>query len=236
MADERPLSVTKIVASLGGALLLASFFLPMVSVGDAGDMNRELFGVRDLRKQIEASREMQAVQPLIEPALQEIERFTATPSLKNLSGVAGASREVLDAAASLGAPQAAEMRKASEILGMARLGLWLLPLVGLVQLVSPALSRMRGHAGAPGLVARFVFGLIFALVALMPLLGVEESHQGKIGPAVYALLIGSCLMMGASVFGVTRRNWWAVLLADVAIVVLTGVMIVQLADYLKGTG
>lgn len=233
MADERPLSVTRVVASVGGGMLLASFFLPMMSGGF--DIGEEM-GIARLRGQIEASRELQAVQPLIEPALQTIERFVATPSLRNLSGVASASCEVLDTAASLGVAEADEMRRASTLLGRVRLGLWLLPLVGLVQLVTPALSRMRGYAGYLGLVARFVFGLLFALVAAVPLLGVDAAQQQFIGPAAWVLVTGAGLMIAASLFGVTRRNWWAVLGTDLVILVVTCAVIVQLADYLNGTG
>ena len=230
MADERPFSVTKVVASLGGAMLLASFFLPMVNKGF--DVGHEM-GIAEVRKQIESSRELQAVQPLIEPALQQIERFIATPSLRNLSGLAATSCEVLDAAASLGIDEADAMRELSTILGRIRLGLWSLPLVGLVQMVLPALSRMRGYTGYFGLVARFVFGLLFVLVAIIPLLGVPEAQQQYIGSAAWVLLFGGCLMMGASFFGVTRRNWWAVIGTDVLLFVLICVSIASLADAAK---
>jgi len=217
MAEAKPLSVSKVVAALGGALLLASFFLPLVSASGREDVRREVFGVQGLRAQIEAQRELAAVQPLIEPAVEAIERFTETPSLRNLSSVAAASTELLDTAADLGAPQAKEMRQASTLLGIARLCLWFLPLVGAVQLLVPLVTRMRGYAGFPGLVARFFFGLGFALLAMVPLLGAPSDQQANIGPAVWALLVGSLLMMVASVAGVTRSNWWMVLLADLAI-------------------
>ena len=68
-----------------------------------------------------------------------------------------------------------------------------------------------------GLVARFLFGLGFALLAAVVLVGVPEGQRGYLGPAVWALLGGSLLMMGASVGGVSRGNWWMVLLADLAI-------------------
>lgn len=217
MVEAKPLSVSKVVAALGGALLLASFFLPMVSDAGREDVRRELFGTRGLRAQIEAQRELAPVQPLIEPAVQAIERFVETPSLRNLSSVASASTELLNTAADLGAPEAKEMRQAATLLGLARLCLWLLPLVGAVQLLVPAVTRMRGYAGFPGLVARFLFGLWFALLAMVPLLGASQSQQDHIGPAVWALLVGSLLMMATSVAGVTRSNWWMVLLADLAI-------------------
>lgn len=217
MAETKPLSVSKVVAALGGALLVASFFLPLVSEEGRADARRELFGVEGLRKQIEAQRDLEVVRPLIEPAVEAIERFGEMPSLRNLSTVAAVSTELLDQAASLGAPQANEMRQVSTLLAIARVGLWLLPLVGAVQLLVPIAARMRGYAGFLGLVARFVFGLGFALVALFPLLAASAEQQAQIGPAVWALLAGSLLMMGASLGGVTRSNWWMVLLADVVI-------------------
>ncbi len=217
MVETKPLSISKVVAALGGALLVASFFLPLVSEEGRLDARRELFGVEGLRKQIEAQNDLDAVRPLIEPAVQAIERFGEMPSLRNLSTVAAASTELLDQAASLGAPQANEMRQASTLLTIARVGLWLLPLVGAVQLLVPCITRMRGYAGFLGLVARFVFGLGFTLLALFPLLAASAEQQAHIGPAVWALLAGSLLMMGASLGGVTRSNWWMVLLADVVI-------------------
>lgn len=230
MADERPFSVTRVVASVGGAMLLASFFLPMVSEGFGVDQQ---MGVAELRRQIETSRELQAVQPLIEPALQQIERFVATPSLRNLSGLTATSCEVLDAAASLGVDQAAEMRELSTILGRIRLGLWSLPLVGAVQMLLPALSRFRGYAGYLGLVARFVFGLLFVLVAVVPLLGVPDHQQQYIGSAAWVMLLGGALMIGASFFGVTRRNWWAVIGTNVLLFVMLCVVIAGFADAVK---
>jgi len=83
-----------------------------------------------------------------------------------------------------------------------------------------------------GTVARFGFGLLFALVGLIPLAGVPEAEQGLIGSAVWALLAGSLLMMTASIFGVTRSNWWAVLAADVALVIAAGLGLVALANSL----
>lgn len=230
MVEAKPLSVSKVVAAVGGGLLLASFFLPLVSDAGRDDLRRELFGGKGLREQIEAQRELAAVQPLIEPAVQAIERFTETPNLRNLSSLASASSELLGTAAELGAPQAAEMRKVATVLSLARLCLWFLPLVGAVQLLVPAVTRMRGYAGFLGLVARFFFGLGFALLALVPLLGASESQQDHIGPAVWSLLVGSLLMMAASLAGVTRSNWWMVLLADLAIFAATIGGLVALAE------
>jgi hypothetical protein len=217
MAEAKPLSVSKLVAALGGALLMASFFLPLVSAAGREDVRRELFGVKGLRAQIEAQRELAVVQPMIEPALQAIETFTEMPSLRNLSSLAAASTELLDKAADFGVPQAKEMRQASTVLTIARICLWWLPLVGAVQVLAPMLTRMRGYAGFFGLVTRFFFGLGFALLALVPLIGAPSDQQANIGPAVWVLLVGSLLMMVASLAGVTRSNWWMVLLADLAI-------------------
>ena len=224
------------MAALGGALLLGSFFLPLISASGRAQVDRELFGVDDLRAQIEASRDLQAVQPLLEPALQELERFTATPSLRNLSGVMVASGELLEVAAGLGPPEAEEMRRAAKLMGLVRTGLWLLPLVGAVQLVAPLLTLLRGYAGFFGLVARFLFGLIFVAIAFIPLVSVPEAERDMIGPALWVLLAGALLMMAASVLGVTRRNWWGVLLADVALVIGAGGAIVGLAEALKRGG
>lgn len=217
MAEAKPWSVSKLVAALGGALLLASFFLPVVSEAGRRDAQREVLGVGGLRAQIEAQRDLAVVQPLIEPAVQAIERFGEMPNLRNLSSVAAASTELLETAAGLGAPRADELRQAATVLWIARLALWFLPLVGAVQLLVPLATLMRGYAGFFGLVARFLFGLGFALLAAVVLVGVPEGQRPYLGPAVWALLGGSLLMMGASVGGVSRGNWWMVLLADLAI-------------------
>ena len=219
MADSQPFSVTKLLAGLGGALLIASFFLPMVDTSTPGAS--DAFGVRELRRHIDATREADAVRPLIDPALQTLDRFAATPSLYNLTSVTGATRELLAKAADIGVPEADKMRMAAGMLGWVRLGLWLLPLVGLIQLAIPGVTRLRGHTGFPGLVARFFFGMLFTLMALVPILGAPNSQQSLIGSAIWVLLVGSVLMILASLFGVTRRNWWAVLLVDVAIVAAT---------------
>ena len=177
-------------------------------------------------------RKIEEVRPLIEPALQQLELFTVTPSLRNASGLAGAAGEVMEAAISFGI-QDPGLPKMARILGLVRTCLWLLPLVGLVQLVAPLVTRLRGYAGFFGLLARFAFGLLFAVVASIPLLGAPESDgKALIGSAVWVLLLGSLLMIAASVFGVTRRNWWAVLAADVALVIVLCVAIVQFAETL----
>lgn len=219
MAEQNSLSVTKVIAALGGALLVAAFFLPMVDTSQP--QARDMFGVQDMRRHIESTRDTEAIRPMVEPALQKLEHFAATPSLLNFVAVVGVTREILETAASLGVEEAGEMRQASKLLGFVRLGLWLLPLVGLVQLVVPALSRLRGNAGALGLIARFVFGLLFLMIALIPILGAPESQRPLFGPAIWALLVGASLMVVAGLFGVTRRNWWIVLLTDIAIVAAT---------------
>lgn len=219
------------MAALGGALLIASFFLPLLDTAAGADVGREVFGTKDLRAEIEEMRRIEVAAPLIEPALQQLELFSVTPSLRNLSSLAGASREVMDAAISFGITDPALPRMA-KILGLVRTCLWMLPLVGLVQLVAPLITRLRGHAGFLGLVARYAFGLLFAVVASVPLLGAPESEQALIGSAVWVLMIGSVLMMAASVLGVTRSNWWAVLAVDVALTIGLGVAIVQLAESL----
>lgn len=233
MADSQPFSVTKLLAGLGGALLIASFFLPLVNTGLPGAS--DAFGVRELRRQIESTRDADAVRPLIEPAMQALERFATTPNLSNVTGLASVSRELLDTAASatdvVDARQAAEMRKASSMLGWVR-ALWLLPLIGLVQLALPAVTRLRGHTGFLGLVGRFWFAWPFWLVAMTPLLA-DAADQKLLGPAVWALLAGTSLMLIAGLFGVTRRNWWAVILADVAIVAATIFAAATLAEKLR---
>lgn len=231
VADPRPLSVTKVMAAAGGSLLIASFFLPLLNTAGGADVGREVFGVKDLRAEIEEVREIEAARPFIEPALQQLELFSATPSLRNLSALAAAAGEVADAAIGFGVADP-QLPKVARILGLVRTCLWLLPLVGLVQLVAPLVSLLRGYAGFFALVARFAFGLLFALVVLIPLAGLPEADQDLLGPAVSALVAGSLLMMAASVFGVTRSNWWAVLAADVALLVGAGVGLVALADSL----
>lgn len=219
MADSQPFSVTKLLAGLGGALLIASFFLPLIDTGHPGA--KDAFGISDLRRQIESTSDAELVRPLIEPAMQSLERFATSPSLKNLTDVAGQSGTLLNTAADVGAPEAAEMRKVAGILGWVRLGLWLLPLVGLVQLALPAISRLRGHAGFLGLVARFLFGWLFLLMALVPILGAPDAQRAVIGQAVWFLLTGAALMIVASLFGGTRRNWWAVVLVDIGLIAAT---------------
>ena len=223
--------MTKAIAAAGGSLLIASFFLPLLDTAGGADVGREVFGVKDLRAEIEEVREIEATRPFIEPALQQLELFSARPSLRNLSGLAAAAGEVADAAIGFGVADP-QLPKVAKILELVRTCLWLLPLVGLVQLVAPLVSLLRGYAGFFPLVARFAFGLLFALVAFIPLAGVPEAEQGLIGPAVWALLAGSLLMMAASVCGVTRSNWWAVLAADVALVVAAGVGLVAFAESL----
>lgn len=217
------------MAAVGGALLVASFFLPLLNVRGEADVGREVFGVADLRAEIEELRSVEATRPLIEPALLQLEIFGASPSLRHLSGLAAASREVANAAIVFGVDDPG-LPRFVQILGLVRTSLWLLPLVGAVQLVVPLISRLRGYAGYGGLVARFAFGLLFAFVALVPLAGVAEAERGLIGPAVWVLLAGSLLMMAASVGGITRRNAAAVILTDLAILVGACFGIVALAD------
>lgn len=232
MADSQPFSITKLLAGLGGALLITSFFLPLLDTSQPGASDG--FGIRELRRQIESTRDADVVRPLIEPAMQELERFATTPSLKNLGGVAGVSRELLDTAASLGTAEAAEMRQVAGLLGWLRIGLWLLPLVGLVQLAIPVVTRLRGYTGFLGLVGRFFFGWLFALMALVPIAGAPDAQRALIGPAIWALLVGAGMMMVAGLFGVTRRNWWAVLLADAAIIGATVFAIKAFAEAMRG--
>lgn len=219
MADTQPFSVTKLLAGLGGALLIASFFLPLIDTAKPGAS--DAFGISDLRRNIESTGNVELVRPLIEPTMQALERFATSPSLKNFTDVAGQSGALLNQAADAGAGDAAEMRKIAGVLGWVRLSLWLLPLVGAIQLLIPAISRLRGHAGFLGLVARFMFGWLFLLLALIPILGAPEAQHALFGPAIWTMLVGSALMMVASLFGVTRSNWWAVLLVDIGLVALT---------------
>ena len=219
------------MAGAGGALLIASFFLPLLDVRGGADVGREVFGVPDLRAEIEELRSVEATRPLVEPALLQLEIFSASPSLRNLSTLTAASREAAQAAIVFGVEDP-ELPRYVKILGLVWTCLWLLPLVGLVQAIVPLVSRLRGYADYVGLVGRFVFGLLFSFVALIPVAGVAEQHQGLIGSAVWALLAGSLLMMAASVFGVTRRNWLAVLATDVALLMAAGFGVVKLADSL----
>jgi hypothetical protein len=217
LADSQPFSVTKLLAGLGGALLIASFFLPIVNANQADGAP----GVNELRRHIASAPDADLVRPLIDPALKSLEAFAASPNLMHLTTVAGAAGDLLNTAADAGADDAAEMRKMAGILGWVRKGLWLLPLVGLVQLVLPAISRLRGYAGFLGLVARFLFGWLFLLIALVPIIGVEERQQAMLGSAVWTLLVGAALMVIASLFGGNRRNWWGVLLVDIGLIALT---------------
>lgn len=205
--------MTKVVAGIGGILLVASFFLPLVALKADGRTADDFFGVGDLRRHVENSREAEAVRPLIEPALKQFEVFASSPSLRNFSSVIASANEILGLVvrSGVGPPEA---RQLSTVLGATRWGLWLLPLVGAVQALAPALTLFRGHAGFFGLVARFAFGLLFALVALIPLLGAPESTQAYIGSAVYVALVGGLMMMLAGVLGVTRGNWIFVILAQ----------------------
>lgn len=230
MADAKPLSISKVVAGIGGALLVASFFLPLASEQGREAARREMFGISGLRGQIEAQRDLEVVRPLIEPALQSIEAFTEMPSLRNLSTAAALSSELLDTAAGFAAAEAAEMRKAATMLSIGRMCLWWLPLVGAVQVLVPAVTLLRGYAGVLGLVARFAFGLFFMLIAAILLAGALSERPEFVGPALWVLLAGSLLMMGASLCGVTRANWWIVLLADLAIFAVAVVGLVSVAE------
>ena len=106
------------------------------------------------------------------------------------------------------------------MLGLARMALWLVPLVGAVQTALPILSRFRRYAGFLGLVGRFAFGLLFVLLALVPLLGAPESQLP---------LIGGALMIAGGVFGVTRGNFLFVYLAQAGIVAAVVYAITTLA-------
>lgn len=216
MASE-PLSVTKVIAAVGGGLLIAAFFLPVVDIKAGGAAAADMFGVKALREEIVKSRDLAVVQPMIEPALQSYEVFAATPSLRNLSTVCGVSKEIIDTTLTLPVPHRQELTIVARVLGAARLALWLLPLVGLVQAVAPIVTLRRGLTGFFGLVARFLFGLILLFLALIPALGVSDAERPFIGPAVWALLAGSSAMVAAGVLGVTRQNWWYVWLAQLVI-------------------
>jgi hypothetical protein len=214
--SERPFSVTKVISGIGGLLLVAAFLLPVVDVKGGGAAAGDLFGIRQMRREIERSRELEAAKPLIEPALKQLDAFADSPSLRNLAAVIGTTKEIVDTAA--GAKMLPpEARDASTVLGASRAALWLVPLVGVVQTVLPLLSRFRGYAGFLGLVARFAFGLLFVLLALTPLLGAPPAAQPYIGSAVYAALIGGALMVAGGVGGVTRGNFVFVLLAQAGI-------------------
>lgn len=207
------------MAGLGGALLIASFFLPLVNTSSPAASNA--LGMDQLRRQVESTSDYEAVRPLVEPTMKAMESFAASPNLMNLTGVVGTSGALLEQAAGLATSDAAEMHKVAGILAWVKRGLWLLPLVGAIQLLLPALSRLRGHAGFLGLVGRFLFGWIFGFMALIPIAGAPANQESVIGIAIWTLLVGSVLMMLASLFGVTRRNWWAVILVDAGIIVGT---------------
>ncbi|MCY1062880.1 MULTISPECIES: hypothetical protein [Nannocystis] len=209
---EGPLSLTKVTASIGGALVAASFFLPLVDMRSGGSAAADVFGVESMRRHIERSRELESVKPLIEPALQQLDTFGAGPSLRNLSRLVGATKEIVDTVIATGVAPA-EARTASSVLGTTRLGLWLVPLVGALQTVLPLLTRFRGYAGFFGLVARFGFGLVFVTLALIPLLGAPGARP-FLGSAVYAALVGGGLMMAAGMGGVTRGNFVLVFAAQ----------------------
>jgi len=212
---DGPLSLTKVTASVGGALLAASFFLPLVDMRAGGSAAADVFGVESMRRHIERSRELDSVKPMIEPALQQLDTFGAGPSLRNLSRLVGATKEIVDAVVATGVAPA-EARTASSVLGTTRLGLWLVPLVGALQTVLPLLTRFRGYAGFFGLVARFGFGLVFVTLALIPLLGAPGARP-FLGAAVYAALFGGGLMMAAGMFGVTRSNFVLVFAAQAGV-------------------
>ncbi|WAS98495.1 hypothetical protein [Nannocystis punicea] len=209
---DGPLSLTKVTASIGGALLAASFFLPLVDLRAGGPAAADVFGVASMRRQIEGSRELDSVKPLIAPALQQLDTFAAGPSLRNLSRLVGATKEIVDTVVATGVAPA-EAKMASSALGTTRLALWLVPLVGAFQAVFPLLTRFRGYAGFFGLLARFGFGLVFVTLALIPLLGAPGARP-FLGLAVYAALIGGGLMMASGMCGVTRGNFLLVYAAQ----------------------
>lgn len=221
------MSITKLLAGLGGVLLVASFFLPLADTSQPAARNG--FGITTLQREIDTARELDAVRPLVDPALQALEKFAASPSFFNLTGVAGATGKLLDTAAGLGVPEPDKVRMLAGVLGWVRTGLWLLPLVGLAQLVVPAVTRLRGYTGALGLISRFCSGWLFLLVALVPLLGAPDGGRALIGPAIWTLLVGAVLLVIAG-FGVTRRNWWAVLLANLTVVAATIAAVKAFAD------
>ncbi len=225
MAQNKSFSLAKLVAAVGGGLLVAAFFLPLVDVQAGGEAAAKVIGVEELRREIQSTREIQQVAPLIEPALQELERFAVLPSLRNLAGMAAVVRDLLNTAASLNAPEAQALRNAGLALGMLRYGLWLLPLIGAIQVVVPLLSRLCGPANALFLIVRFAFGWPFFVMALAMIVGVPSEARPFIGTAPWALLAGGGLMIGSSLGGVTRENAWLVLIADAAMVVLTLVVL-----------
>lgn len=237
------MSLSKVAAAVAGGLIIASFFLPAVNVKAGGSAAREMFGVDVMRKQIEASRNLSLVEPLIEPALKSYEAFAESPSVRNLSTVCAVSKEILDRAAPLlpgreskstmGLPYREDVQLVTQVLWVARLALWLLPLIGLVQLVAPLATLRRGHAGFIGLTARFGFGLVLLLLAVIPVLGLPAADRVYLGSAVWALLAGSALMVGTGIVGVTRDNWWYVWLVQagtLAVLIAFIVFVVQVAN------
>lgn len=207
--------MTKLVSAIGGVLLIASFFLPLVDTKGAGA--DDLFRISSMRAEIERSREFDGAAALIEPALKQLEVFAAGPSLLNLAGAIGATTEILDTIARAGALPS-DARQASTALTAVRWSLWLVPLVGAVQAALPLLARFRRYAGFFGLVGRFGFGLLFVVLALTPMLGAPEATRALLGPAVYAALIGGAMMMVGGVFGVTRGNFIPVFVAEAGLV------------------
>jgi hypothetical protein len=212
----QPFSATKVISGLGGLLLIASFLLPLVDVKGGGAAAGDLFGVHQMRREIERSREYEAVKPLIDPALQQLERFADNPSMRNLATLIGQTKEIVDGVGSVVATPE-EARNASLVLAASRTALWLVPLVGAIQTALPLLSRFRGYAGFFGLLGRFSFGLLFLLLAATPLFGAPAEVQRYIGSAVYAALVGGALMVVGGVGGVTRGNFVFVLLAEAGI-------------------
>lgn len=249
---EKSVSLTKIAAAIAGGLIMASFFLPAVDVKAGKSAAREMFGVNVMRAQIEASRNLALVEPLIEPALQSYEVFAETPSLRNLSTICAVTKEILDKTLPLLAPRdpaqknvpplgqrlpfREEVQVVTGALWAARLGLWLLPLIGLVTMVVPVVTLRRDDTGVFGyltLVSRFFFGLVLLLLGVIPLLAVDDAQRPFIGSAVWALLAGSGLMLLTGVAGVNRSNWWYVWLTQVVLLAgLVGfiVMVVQVAN------
>lgn len=236
MAFERNVLLMKLAAVVAGGLIVASFFLPAVDVKAGGAVARDMFGVKVMRAQIEASRNLSLVEPLIEPALRSYETFAETPSLRNLSTVCAATKEILDKTMPLLAARAdmkhetrplgqrlpfkEEVQVVTTALGAARLALWLLPVIGLIQTIAPLVTLRREDSGLFGygaLVSRFLFGLILLLLAVVPVLGVSDAERPFIGPAVWALLAGSGMMVVAGVAGVNRSNWWYVWLTQAAL-------------------
>jgi hypothetical protein len=199
----RRVSVGAVVALLGCAAVVASFFLPWLASGTA---EQEVLSPGDLRAIEESVREMG---PEAEEAVAIVTRIRA--------GEAATGREwhhvlgfVLDHAEA----QRDLAEKELRVLRVAHVSLGVLPWMAGLLALALLVGRLRPPA-SPVIALLFVLGLLIGGLAGLLWLGASiEAREnaledsGMLGAGLKALAVGALACLLGALVGVTRKTWW----------------------------